>query len=389
MDFGCKPLYAVEGLVFDVHEAQYIRRTVMRTWKVMALCAVGVACSGDGENPGDDTDVVDEQCPEVAHFLDVSKAVGPGEGYPAPELAASCDGDTLIVESNGIPHYSFVPMTPNGLEVFEWRFEVTRTPQIADTDTDIPLLGYVGFAVNGIPIYGPNEGPVPDPFGDPIHNGIMDGCMGHVGNAYHNHALFVKCLTESSLVAMPWTNDDPPSDEVSPIVGYAADGFPIYGPYGCTDEACDEVIQFKSSWVQTGDPTTYAWENHEYQEQSGAEYLDRCNGRIGPDGTYRYHATESFPYLLGCYKGTPRDAGGDGNQGGGDGNGGGQDGPPSCETDSDCVDGCPPGSMDCVCHETPNMDKICVPACETDADCPMVQTGQLTCDEAQGICIPG
>jgi hypothetical protein len=40
--------------------------------------------------------------------------------------------------------------------------------------------------------------------------------------------------------------------------------------------------------------------------------LDECNGRFGPDGTYRYHATATFPYILGCYRGTANGAGGGG-----------------------------------------------------------------------------
>jgi hypothetical protein len=33
--------------------------------------------------------------------------------------------------------------------------------------------------------------------------------------------------------------------------------------------------------------------------------MDECNGRIQPDGTYGYHATLTFPYMVGCLKGTP------------------------------------------------------------------------------------
>ena len=29
------------------------------------------------------------------------------------------------------------------------------------------------------------------------------------------------------------------------------------------------------------------------------------NGRTRPTGEYVYHATDTFPYLLGCYRGTP------------------------------------------------------------------------------------
>jgi len=53
----------------------------------------------------------------------------------------------------------------------------------------------------------------------------------------------------------------------------------------------------------------YAWCTHQYVDRSlhaGGDfvYLDRCNGYDGPDG-YAYHATASFPYLQGCYRGVP------------------------------------------------------------------------------------
>ena len=69
-----------------------------------------------------------------------------------------------------------------------------------------------------------------------------------------------------------------------------------------------------SSWQRTQDVRD-AWEAHEYVEGSGD--LDRCNGQVGPDGEYRYYATDSFPYLLGCYVAEPirnrsRDGGGGG-----------------------------------------------------------------------------
>jgi len=51
---------------------------------------------------------------------------------------------------------------------------------------------------------------------------------------------------------------------------------------------------------------TYAWDNHIYAgDQGDPTVLDECNGRFGPDGTYRYHATDAFPYVLGCYRGDP------------------------------------------------------------------------------------
>ena len=131
----------------------------------------------------------------------------------------------------------------------------------------------------------------------------------------------------------------------SPILGWSLDGFPIYGSYGCADADCTEVIELHSSWQNTsiqdgtqgcessrvcdqgscddGDcfvcgpvmenglvitacaSKDYAWDTNEYQAQNGEQYLDECNGRTQPDGTYGYHVTATFPYTLGCYRGTP------------------------------------------------------------------------------------
>ena len=36
------------------------------------------------------------------------------------------------------------------------------------------------------------------------------------------------------------------------------------------------------------------------------------NFKLGVDGEYRYHATATFPYFLGCYSGEPENNGGGG-----------------------------------------------------------------------------
>ena len=347
------------------------------------------ATGDDDDATGDDDDAA--SCWQAETILDVSAAAGAGAGYPAPELAASCDGDELVVTGNGIPTYTFVAMTPNALVEVDQNYRITTNPIIANQPTDIPLLGLAGFAVNGMPWFGPNEGAFPDPYGDPVYNGIMDGCMGHTAFEYHNHALAQKCLTQAAVtVAEPWTLADPDASQASPILGWALDGHPIYGPYGCTDAACETVIEMESSWVQTGDPTTYAWDNHEYQEQAGDQYLDRCNGRTQPDGSYGYHATATFPYILGCYTGTPNNNTGDegGEEGGGDD---GDGGPEACEDETDCIGACPDEALGCTCADGPQGGGICVPTCVEDSDCEDLVGGPpqgLTCNEAAGVCVP-
>ena len=116
------------------------------------------------------------------------------------------------------------------------------------------------------------------------------------------------------------------SDGHSKIIGYAFDGFPIYGPYGYTTatDINSPIKQLRSSYIErsselSGRVYSYAEvsrgsfiEDYEYVETSGD--LDEHNGRycITPDyatGTYAYFLTFSdeggnfnnpeYPYIIG------------------------------------------------------------------------------------------
>ena len=229
-------------------------------------------------------------------FLDVSEAPGAGPAYPRPRVEATCEGDQLVVRSNGIPHYEFVQVTPNPLLERNNEFRLPAKPELAEAPIPIPLLGGIGVAVNGIVIFGPNEGPVPaeEQFGDPVFNAIMDACMGHTALEYHYHAMVQRCLSVGA------KDGDP-----SPVLGFGYDGIPIRGPWGCADGDCSKVLRFRSSWEEVREPHQDAWDAYEYVEKDGPEYLDACNGHTGPDGDYHYHVTETWPYILGCFSGPP------------------------------------------------------------------------------------
>ena len=340
------------------------------------------ASGGSGGGPG--------ICWQVSTLLDVSKAPGAGANYAKPTLSGVCTDTQFIVDSNGMPTYTFVPITPNPLVETPQHYEITLNPQVAATTTDIPLLGTIAFAVNGMPIFGPNEGaqPANEAYGDPIYNGIMDACLGHTADRYHYHSLLEKCLTASGLVSEPWTNADPDATKASPVVGWALDGFPIYGSRECADAQCSSIVMIKSGYAQTGDPKTNAWQAYKWSEHAGDNtYLDECNGHTGPDGKYHYHVTDKFPYVLGCYRGTPNGAGMGMPDGGMMGMDGGMMGPKTCSAPADCaLADCPPGSKGCTCGQTP-MGSICIPTCTTNADCPMGPMGMtLTCK--MGVCAP-
>ena len=103
------------------------------------------------------------------------------------------------------------------------------------------------------------------------------------------------------------------------LVGFAADGFPIYTSYGHTNpkDATSPLKKLRSSYRlkkgnRPGGPSgTYDGrftEDFEYVQGSGD--LDECNGRFGvtpeyPCGIYHYYITEEFPYISRLFRGTP------------------------------------------------------------------------------------
>ena len=66
------------------------------------------------------------------------------------------------------------------------------------------------------------------------------------------------------------------------------------------------------------------------------------------------------------------------------------DGPVTCVTQSDCeaAQACPTdAALGCVCSESPEGGKYCIPSCNQDSDCPDNPNQVLVCDQ-QGICVP-
>lgn len=90
------------------------------------------------------------------------------------------------------------------------------------------------------------------------------------------------------------------------MVGWAADGFPIY-----VDESLRPSWRLKAIRDPGGPPGkpdgTYSLD---YEFVRGLGELDECNGRDGatpefPKGTYYYVVTDRFPHVPRCFMGTP------------------------------------------------------------------------------------
>lgn len=234
------------------------------------------------------------QC-DAALFTIKAGMPGAGSAYPAAKVSAECQGANLVVTSNGMPSYRFVRKTPNALKAQDWTWTVPLSPARAAGTTSVRRkMGTVGFTVTGLPVYAAMEGPMPadEAYGDPKYNGLLDSCGGHTGPAseYHDHVI-------NSSATCGFAGNT--------IVGYAIDGFPIYGPRGCMDASCTITAVMKSGYVRTGNPRKDSWSAYTWRKSSSKTVLDRCNGRTQPDGTYGYHATSGFPYTIGCSRGTP------------------------------------------------------------------------------------
>lgn len=108
----------------------------------------------------------------------------------------------------------------------------------------------------------------------------------------------------------------------SPLVGYAADGFPIYYKYVYADPTLPSagITGLTSGYTikagnRPGDSITAPGgaynglyvEDYEYANPNWD--LDECNGRFGitpefPNGTYYYVLTDNWPYIPRCFYGT-------------------------------------------------------------------------------------
>lgn len=170
--------------------------------------------------------------------------------------------DFFIVHSDGIPDHETGKFpnahNPNAIREQNYTFKIPRHPKPADHVTKLPM-GPIGVAINGVPFYNPynREGE------DAAKVEVFDECCGHPDplGRYHYH-IYPRCVHTSF-------KDDP--HQHSPLIGYAFDGYPIYGPNG-----------------ENGKPPTD---------------LDTCNGHTDAERGYHYHVTAKFPYILGGYHG--------------------------------------------------------------------------------------
>lgn len=236
------------------------------------------------------------------------------------DLKIDVTGDKCVFSTNMIPNHDFNDggnAFPNEVSAQDVQFEVTKTPTAAAQSTALSLTVDNAIMLNGVKVdllaaacfgignekVGCNDIDQPWRF-DPMFaaNGFrVDSHNAHsqADGSYHYHgspnALF---------------HDDDDSAE-SPVVGFAADGFPIFGSYFDDNGTIRKAVssyQLRQGTRPSGDGEpggsydgTYR-DDYEYVAESGD--LDACNG-MTLNGVYGYFITEGYPYVMACFTGTP------------------------------------------------------------------------------------
>lgn len=263
-------------------------------------------------------------------FLNTTGLTGYG-GLPANVQSVSYSDSNVYVACSGIPAYAIGPWpgNPNTPATQNFVFKIPRAPQVkSGTKTPTPL-GQIGVLVNGVPIYNPLDAMSYKNQNIWHQNAALaevasfDTCYGHPapGGIYHHH-IIPRCL---------FTFD---AQQHAPVVGFAFDGYPVYGPYGyANSDGSGGIARMSSSYrlrsittrttlpngtvlppsqygpaVSTQYPLGFYVEDYEYI--AGLGTLDTYNGRFAvtpeyPLGTYAYYLSIDFagvtayPYLLG------------------------------------------------------------------------------------------
>jgi hypothetical protein len=272
----------------------------------------------------------------IAHPIDgpgATDALAPRSSsgsLPDPKVSIDVRGGIRTITSNGIPNHPIGQFpgryNPNAVSAQHYEFRVPEKPEPAPDGSrprhaEGPQL--FGVAVNGIP-FDPGtaefwhddreSGWRMEAIGGPRNLGL-DASNGHVqpNGAYHYHGIPLGLMTMIARERNP---------KRMLLVGWAADGYPIYGPYAYdkADDATNPLRQMKSSYRLKqanrpagddgpgGKPDGSYTRDWEYV--AGLGDLDECNGRTGvtpefPNGTYYYVITDAFPFIPRQFHGTP------------------------------------------------------------------------------------
>jgi hypothetical protein len=292
-------------------------------------------------------------------------------GNPTPianNILVNCQqvqysANNVYISTKGIPAYPTGPFLDGNPSQAQNQNAIFKFPLSPQQNTNTPTattMGNIGVFRNGVALFDPKDGVswksstsslAGGPLGgtgDGVWNrdavraekGGFDCSKGHpaMGNYHHhqNPSAFKFDIAVTSTVCNPYDANGLyviDSTQHSPLLGYAYDGFPVYGAYGYKNtngtggiKRMRSGYQLRSISTRTayanGNPVTagppvngtypigYFIEDYEWISNVNPEYLDVHNGRFCvtpeyPNGTYAYFCTVDanwnsfYPYAIG------------------------------------------------------------------------------------------
>lgn len=191
----------------------------------------------------------------------------------ADSVDVTCTDKNAILTSDTYPDHDMMTGITGTNEQVPVPAEYSAPIKLAPVFSGNPLTrdAALGVAVNGVPIYdytGGGEMSEADlahhqKQHDTLQTGQLDVCGGHAGRGddYHYHVA-PNCMIEQMANAGPGA-----------IIGWAFDGFPIYGDTNLDGSVIAEGV------------------------------LDICNGQSDETFGYRYHTSQGAPYIVQCLMG--------------------------------------------------------------------------------------
>ena len=268
--------------------------------------------------------------------------------------------DWVYVSTKGIPSYPTGPFqdgNPSQATDQNAIFKISLKPKQNTGTKSATTGGNIGVFINGVALFDYRDGVAwnnttkalcggpgnpactggPGAVNDWNRDAIIaervgfDCAKGHpaMGNYHHhqNPSAFKLDLTTVSTVCSLYDADGLykiDSTKHSPLIGFAYDGFPIYGAYAYKNvDGTGAITRMKSSYqlrnittrtngpdVSTSYSLGYFREDYEFVSNAASDYLDVSNGRFCktpeyPNGIYCYFATvdakwnSAYPYVVG------------------------------------------------------------------------------------------
>lgn len=223
-------------------------------------------------------------------------------------------------KSNSIPNYNFNDGSGHfatAVSEQNINYQITASPQFAANSTALSLAYDNAIILNGVKVdilaaacYGVADEKIGcNDIDTPWRLDPMSPLTQFGEDSHHAHT---QPTGEYHYHGSPEALFDTAGSAESPVIGFAADGFPIYGPYisvGGNIRKATSSYQLKSGsrvaikGVNPGGTYDGTYRD-DYEYIAGSGDLDECNG-MTKDGAYGYYVTESYPWILGCYRGTP------------------------------------------------------------------------------------